>query len=295
VQLRAEVPDDAFTAGVLGTERLGHGVVIRGEERAAVLTIGYLIAEASSIWLTTHSGRVVPGHPLAYDYVTGFGLVLPLGDLDAGPLERGSAAALEPGDELSALGHGGTAHSLATKLVAKREFAGYWEYLLDEALFTAPAHPRWSGSALVDHAGRLVGIGSLLVQESVAGESFDANMYLPIDALEPILGKLVQYGQSMRPARPWLGLYSTERNGRVIVAGLIADGPAHRAGVSLGDEVMEVAGEPVSSLAEFYRALWRSGPAGVKIPLTLLRDREPVSLAVHSASRDQYLKQPQRH
>src|SRR5262249_3111439 len=161
--VRVEVPEDAFTAATLGTERGGNGVVIR--EDGLVLTIGYLITEASQIWLTTNRGAVVAGYPLAYDRATGFGLIQPLGKLDAPCLRRGLAADVRIGDAAFVIGHGGRPHSLKTRLVGKHEFAGYWEYVVDEALFTAPAHPQWGGAALVDALGNLVGIGSLLVQQ----------------------------------------------------------------------------------------------------------------------------------
>src|SRR5262245_19864869 len=153
VLLRAEIPEDAFTAGILGTERVGNGVVIR--EDGLVLTMGYLTTEAQSIWLTTNSGKVVPGHPLAYDQATGFGLVMPLGKLGVAPLTRGTTASVMVGDDVFFIGHGGRSHALRAKIVAKREFAGYWEYVLDEAVFTAPAHPQWGGGALVGENGRL--------------------------------------------------------------------------------------------------------------------------------------------
>ena len=191
VLLRAEIPDDAFTASVLGTERVGHGVVIGND--GLVLTIGYLITEASSIWLTTRTGAVVPGHALAYDHVTGFGLVLPLGNLPVPPMERGESALVGVGDTVTVIGHGGQEHALETRLVARREFAGYWEYLLDEALFTSPPHPHWAGTALVGEDGRLLGIGSLLLQERVESLSTDANMFVPIDLLEPILADMLSW------------------------------------------------------------------------------------------------------
>ena len=164
-----------------------------------VLTIGYVITEASSIWMTTNRGTVVAGHPLAYDQATGFGLVLPLGRLDAPVLERGSAGTVAAGDDVLVVGHGGRGHALKANIVAKREFAGYWEYLLDEALFTAPPHPQWAGAALIGSEGRLIGIGSLLVQdrESLGGEAGQGNMFVPIDLLEPILDDLLKLG---RPA-----------------------------------------------------------------------------------------------
>jgi len=168
VMLRAEVPQDAFTASILGTERIGNGVVIRAD--GLVLTIGYLITEAQTIWLTTNGGSAVAGHSLAYDQATGFGLVQPLGRLGLPALERGSAKSCGVGDEVTVIGYGGRSHALQAKVIAKREFAGYWEYVLDEALFTAPAHPQWGGAALVGADGRLVGIGSLLVQEALGDE-----------------------------------------------------------------------------------------------------------------------------
>src|SRR3954466_8041045 len=179
VLVRCQIPEDAFTAPILGTERAGNGIVIR--EDGLVLTIGYLVTEATAIWLTTNRGVAVAGYPLAYDQATGFGLVQPLGKLDAPVLARGSAASCTVGDDVIVAGHGGRAHALKTRIVAKREFAGYWEYVLDEALFTAPAHPQWGGTAMVGEEGRLLGIGSLLVQELVGGKTVQGNMIVPID------------------------------------------------------------------------------------------------------------------
>src|SRR3970040_581406 len=185
VLLRAEVAEDAFTAPILGTERAGNGVGIRQD--GLVLTIGYLVTEAESIWLTTNRGTVVQGHALAYDQGTGFGLVLPLRSLGVPPLQRGAPAGVEAGAEVLVIGHGGLSHSLKAKLVAKREFAGYWEYVLEQALFTAPAHPQWGGAAVVGRDGRLLGIGSLVIEENHKGRKVQGNMAVPIDLLEPLL------------------------------------------------------------------------------------------------------------
>jgi S1-C subfamily serine protease len=295
VLLRSEVPADAYTADALGTERLGNGIVIQADGRSVVLTIGYLIAEASSIWITTASGAVMPGHALAYDYITGFGLVQPLGKLNDPPLTLGSAALLESGDALTVIAHGGIAHSLAVRLAGRREFAGYWEYLLEDALYTTPSHPLWGGTALLDRDGTLVAVGSLLVQQEHDGEQHDANLFVPVDVIQPILAELMQTGTRSTPPRPWLGVYSTETNARVVVAGLLSTAPAHQAGVELGDTVLEVGGAAIHSLADFYRALWRQGAAGVTVPLTVLRGRQRVEIAVPSVPREQFLKAPLRH
>lgn len=295
VLLRSEIPDQAFTAGLLGTERAGYGVVI-GDD-GLTLTIGYLVTEAESIWLTTNRGQTLPGTVLAYDQATGFGLVQPLGRLEAPSLALGSAAGVQVGDALTVLGHGGLPHALATRLIAKREFAGYWEYLLDEALFTAPAHPQWGGTALVDAAGRLIGLGSLLVQEQDddGKESRQINMFVPIDLLPPILPALRATGTSGVPPHPWLGMYAQESEGRLVVGGVSDGGPADRAGVKAGDLVIGVGDTRIKGLAAFLRAVWALGGPGVEVPLMLARDGDVLRVRVRSADRGDFLWKPRLH
>ena len=293
VLVHAEIPDEAFTASILGTERIGHGTVIAAD--GLVLTMGYLITEAETIWLTAHDGTVVPGHALAYDQVTGFGLILPLGQLGVAPIERGSAAATTVGDSVIVIGHGGVEHALDAKVVSRREFAGYWEYLLEDALFTSPPHPQWGGAALVGQDGRLLGVGSLLVQETVGAETVDANMFVPIDLLDPILEDMKKLGRAARSPRPWLGMYTTPMQGSLVVGQLTQGGPAHKAGIRLGDVVLEVAGEPVADLADLFRRIWETGSAGAEVPLTLARGKSTSRVRVTSANRDDFLTKPRRH
>jgi len=295
VLLHTEISEDAYTASILGTDRIGHGVVIRSAERKLVLTIGYLITEADSIWLTDFDGRVVEAYPLAFDPVSGFGLVQALGTLDAPAMERGSATSLAVGDRVVVAGHGGARHSLEARLIARREFAGYWEYLLEDALFTAPPHPQWGGTALVGEDGLLLGIGSLFVEESMAQERFDANMFVPVDLLAPVLEDMVEIGRPRRQPRPWLGIYTAEQADHVIVAGLTRDGPAHRAGLHLGDAIVAVSGQRVFSLPQFLRGVWSTGTAGAQVSLTLARGQESLHVSVQSACREDFLKKPLKH
>jgi len=293
VLVRAEVPEDAYSAATLGTERGGYGAVIR--EDGLVLTIGYLINEASQIWLTTNRGALVPGYPLAYDQATGFGLIQPLGKLAVPHLQRGLASDVKVGDSAFVIGHGGRAHSLKTRVIAKQEFAGYWEYLLDEALFTAPAHPQWGGAPLLDAQGNLIGIGSLLVQQEMNGQSLHVNMFVPIDLLNPILDAMLKTGRSPHPPRPWLGMSTQDAEGNLVVARLSPGGPATRAGVQVGDLVLGVGALRVQSLAEFFRAVWRLGAAGVEVPLTLSRAADVLHITVKSADRNDFLRKPKLH
>ena len=293
VLLRAEVPEDAFTASILGTERAGNGVVIG--ENGLVLTIGYLITEASVIWLTTTKRTVVGGTVLAYDQATGFGLVQALGKLGVKPIERGSAASIRVGENVVVAGHGGRAHALKATVFAKREFAGYWEYVLDEALFTAPAHPQWGGAALIGADGKLAAIGSLLVQEKIDAGTIQGNMLVPIDLLAPILDDMVNAGRVQRPARPWLGMYTTEAGERLVIAGLAPGGPAERAGARVGDAVLEVAGAKPKTLADLWRKVWELGPSGAVVPLKLARNGKVNEVRIVSADRADFLKKPHLH
>src|SRR5262245_30377511 len=269
VMVRAEIPEDAFTAPILGTERVGNGVVIRDD--GLVLTIGYLITEASTIWLTTNKGTVIGGFPIAYDQTTGFGLVQPLGKLGVDAIARGSSSTCRVGENVVVASHGGREHALRATVFAKREFAGYWEYVLDEAVFTAPAHPQWGGSALIGPTGDLLALGSLLVQEKVDAGTLQGNMLVPVELLEPILDDLLKLGRPNRAPRPWLGMYTTEAGARLVVAGIAPGGPAERAGVKVGDILLEIGGEKPSGLADLWKRLWRIGPSGCDVPLKLLR------------------------
>jgi len=289
VSVRSEVPEDALTASVLGTERMGNGVVIG--DPGLVLTIGYLVTEAQTLWITDHQGLAVPGHVLGYDQESGFGLVQALQPLPAPAMDLGVSAACDVGDPIVLAGHGGGDALVTGRIIAKREFAGYWEYVLDEALFTAPAHPNWGGAALVGSDGRLLGVGSLLVQTvSSSGEKGGANMIVPIDLLKPILEDMKLYGRPNRPARPWLGVLVQDVGSHLVVASTYDGCPAERAGIETGDRIVEVAGESVDGLAELFRRVWEIGPAGSDVPLTIVRDGEPRPVVLESIDRNARLK-----
>ncbi len=293
VKLRAVVPEDAFTAGILGSQRIGSGIVI-GED-GLILTIGYLIAEASDVWLTTHQGRQLAGHALAYDQATGFGLVLSLVHPALPPLRFGSSDDLHVGSKGFVLSFSEFAKPQAVSVLARREFAGAWEYLLDSAIFTGPPHSHWSGAALVDERGGLVGVGSLLVHETARGEESNANMFVPIDLLKPILEDLRLRGHAAGRSRPWLGVYSVEVSGRVYVTGVAEGSPAQLADLREGDLISRVADHDVGTLPEFYRRLWALGPARSSVPLTIVRGGTRVNLNVPSIDRTDLLKRPQGH
>ena len=294
VGLQSKVPEGAYTAQALGAERAGHAIAIN--DSGLVATIGYLIVEADTVWLFDHTGQAVPGHVCGYDQETGFGLVQALGDLKAPAIPIGTTKVVHVGDPVIFAGYGGRTNAVSAVVADKREFAGYWEYLLDEALFTEPPHPFWGGGALIDTAGKLCGIGSLFVQKN-PGEvgSFDGNMVVPIDILTPILDDLQRFGRVQRPPRPWIGALSTEADDRVIVVNTWDGGPADQAGLCSGDLVLAVGGQPVASLAQFYRRLWALGAAGVEVPLDIVRGGRLAEVTIESADRSRFYLAPKLH
>ncbi len=292
VGLHSIIPPDAFTAETLGTERAGNGVLI---DDKLVLTIGYLITEAETVWLHLGDGRVVQGHALGFDNETGFGLVQALGPVDLPMLPIGSSSAVEVGERVVVGGAGGRTRSLAGRLAARQEFAGYWEYVLDQALFTTPAHPNWGGTALIGADGKLIGIGSLQLERERDGNNEHLNMAVPIDLLAPVLDDLRRFGRVDKPVRPWLGLYSTEIEDKIVIVGVAPKGPAARAELKTGDVVLSVKGEPVSTLGNFYRRVWALGQAGVEVPMTLYREGVTFDVRVNSSDRMKFLKAPKMH
>ena len=292
VGLHSIIPADAFSAETLGTERAGNGVLI---DDGLVLTIGYLITEAETVWLHLGDGRVMQGHALGFDSESGFGLVQALGRLDIEPLPLGSSAMTKIGDRVVLGGAGGRTRSVASQIAAKQEFTGYWEYLLDEAIFTHPAHPNWGGTGLISSRGELIGIGSLQLEREREGRAEHVNMIVPIDLLKPVLDDLRKFGRVNKPARPWLGMFSTEIDNRVVVVGIAGKGPAARAEIKTGDVILAVNGDKITSQTGFYRKLWSLGPAGVDVPLTVYHEGVTFDVVLTSIDRTKLLKAPRLH
>ena len=283
VSITAHIPDDAMSAGLLGTERVGHGVRIRDD--GLIATIGYVVHEAESVWIGTRS-TVVPGFVVGYDFDSGFALVKPTLPLHGPCMEIGSASSLRVGDAVSVMSSGGNEPVIEARIVAKQEFAGRWEYVIDQAVFTTPPHESWSGAALVDDESRLCGLGSLVIQGfDVKGTRTDVNMFVPIDLLAPIVDEICAHGRRLAPPRPWLGMLVHDDQHDLTVVGVYRNCPADKAGLRPGDVIVGIDDEPVVGLANMFRRVWSLGSAGVEVPLNVLRNTEKVELLVRSGDR----------
>ncbi len=290
VGIHTTIPENRRSAQTLGSEREGHGIVIDND--GLVVTIGYLIMEAASVTVTDSEGRKLPARLVGYDYESGFGLVRTTEPPPVTPMPFGDSDSLALRSEAYVAGVGGEKATLKVKVASRREFAGYWEYLLDNAIFTVPAYPLWGGSALVGMDGSLLGVGSLLVQEALGpgAPAFPGNMYVPINRLKPIYDELVHHGRVSTPPRPWLGLYTVEHMGQLVIGGISDGGPADRAGLKRGDILQALNGEVLDDVADFYRKLWASGPAGTAVLLRMERDNDAFEVTIRSGDRSEYHK-----
>lgn len=286
VKIRSLAVRDARSAASLGSEREGTGVVI--DTNGLVLTIGYLITEAEKVELSTADGRVFPATVLGYENTTGMGLLKALTPLPVKPVDLGESSKIAERDLVLIVGFDGVAPAY---VVSKRPFVGYWEYLLDEAIYTAPATVNWQGAALLSREGKLLGIGSLVVGDALGTQAnIPGNMFVPIDVLKPVLGDLVANGRSTAQPRPWIGVNTQEVQGNLIVTRVSPDSPADDAGLRKGDVIVGIGGKPVQGQKDFYTKLWATGKAGVEVPLEVLKGNQVQKYTVKSTDRDSYLR-----
>ena len=294
--LRSSIPADCHSAATLGTEREGSAVLI--DESGLLLTIGYLIVEASDVIIGGTDGHPMVAQAVGYDHETGFGLIRTIEPLDVQPLKIAhNLDRIERDTPVVVASHGGTAQSLLGTVADRRVFAGSWEYMLESAIFTCPLHPRWSGGALIDQAdGALIGIGSLFVQGvGGSGGEIQGNMFVPIDTLEPIYEDLVKVGRSTKTPRPWLGMHTTEALGHLVVAGMFDGGPAESAGIRVGDLIDRVEDIKVETLEDMYRKMWSVGGAGTDVKFGVIRGSRGLDIFVRSGDRRDFYTTPRRH
>ncbi len=289
VEVRITVPKNARTAERFGTYRVASGVII--DDSGHILTIGFQTIDAETIEIVGPGGKSVFATVVCYEYNTGFGLLRADSPLPVTPMPLGSSSDIKKGDPVLAASYGGKDAVGGVIVVARKEFAGPWEYLLQDAIFTAPSIVNFSGAALIDRKGHLVGIGYLLSQFMIQDVGAVAtNMFVPIDVLKPILNDLKTTGKTKHPPRPWLGIRTEEAYGRLFVERVIPGSPSETAGIKPGDIVLAVNKQAVSGMADFYRKVWALGDAGVDVPLTVLQGIHIQQIVVHSTTRNLYLQ-----
>lgn len=289
VRVKMKAVEGARSSATLGPSREGSGVVI--DERGHILTIGYIVTEADSIEVVTIGNRTVAATLAAYDHASGFGLLRATSPLGVAPMALGNSDALAVREPVMILPAGGQETAMLASVMSRRQFTGSWEYLLEAAIFTSPPTMQWAGAALVNREGKLVGIGSLLVRDTVEpGIPLPGNMFVPVETVKPVLAELIDKGRRNAPAMPWIGLATEESQGRLFVVRVSPEGPAEKAGLRPGDIVMGVGADSVGSQAEFYRRLWAQGAAGTEVRLKVLQGPNLRDIGIRSIDRQAYFK-----
>ena len=283
LEVRTEIPSYARSADMIGMARTGNGVVI--DANGLVLTIGYLILEANRVVLAGDDGREIEADIVGYDHATGFGLVRAREPLDRAPLPLGDSTFLAQGHPVVVVSKVGGPVVTGAKVVDVRAYSGTWEYLIENAIFTAPLNRNFGGAALVSPDGALLGIGSLAVPDAAGtGRSGAGNMFVPINALKPVMAEMMIEGRGP-DRRPWIGLYVQEDRDGLSVMQVAKDGPSRAAGIHIGDRIVGVNGAAVYNLADFYRKVWALGEAGVTVPIDVEQGGAQRRIGVHSADR----------
>jgi S1-C subfamily serine protease len=288
VHVKTTINPDGRSVANLGRNRDGTGIVIDND--GLILTIGYLMVEAQSAEVTTQDGRAVPADVVGYDHESGFGLLRAMVPLKVRPLALGRSAEVKEKDPVVIIGHGGRGRVARAEVVSRRAFAGGWEYLLDDAIYTWPPYPEWSGAALIDRSGKLVGVGSLVLKDASGQGDGPGNMFVPVDRLAPIMADLIADGRAAGPAKPWLGVVTQELGGRLVVSAVSPDGPAAKAGIRHGDIIEKIGSVAPKDMEDFYRKIYAQGAAGVTVPLDVRRAEESRHFEVKSMNRLDHLR-----
>jgi S1-C subfamily serine protease len=285
VSINTYAPDNSFSAELLGTERSGHGVVISDD--GLIVTVGYILTEADSIWIKTKKKEAVQGYIVGNDFESGLGLIKAVEPLHVPKMACGDLKDLHVNDSVMVAGYGGLGYTIEASIVEIKEFAGRWEYILDEAIYTSPVHPNWAGAALIGKEGKLYGIGCLLIQEAEQSEKVDGyNMFIPVNTITPFIEEILEHGGRKKRPRPWLGMLVHDEEGQLIITGIFTGCPADQAGLKLGDIIISVRDIPVTSLANLFREIWKLGNSGVDVPLSIIRDGQKLEVHVISSDRE---------
>jgi len=280
IGIHIEVPPDRPSAATLGAERWGSGVLF--DAAGYALTVSYVLIDAARVDVVLRDGRKVGAKVAGLDLESGLGVIKLDGPGPWPAAALGDSTRIAVGDVTGTVGMDEDGSLVGTPGSVKsiRPFSASWEYMLDRALFVAPFNSAFGGAALVDQTGAVVGITSLRL-----GEAPFVNLAIPIEQFLGGKDELIAKGrvESRRP-RPWIGLYTREIDGGVVVAGFSPIGPARTAGFRPGDRIVRVNGEQVSSQAEFYRRLWQGG-VGQDVQLVVMREARLEAITVRSVDR----------
>lgn len=284
VSIHARIPADHPSARLLGEERMGSGAII--DPDGLVLTVNYVVMGATHLEVTLPGGRELRAEIVAQDFESGLAL-LGLRGRGLQAIELGSSERLERGAPVFILAAtGGETRGVSGGVVTYLgEFDAYWEYLLDRGIMTNAPNPGLGGGPLLDLEGRMVGVVSLNLSE-IGRQS----LAVPAEYYLGHREELLRFGRvASRPRRAWVGFFPHPVEDRLVVAGVVPDGPGERAGLQEGDLILTVDDLEIASRRELYRTLWRHGP-GERIVFDVLRENEVHTVEVVGEDRADFYR-----
>lgn len=284
VRVQAEIPEERPSSRILGTFRQGTGILIDDEH---VLTVGYLILEAENAEITLDSGQQAQAKLLGIDLESGLGVLRIIEPIEGWPMKLGSSEEVNVGDITLTLGslEENTRVISNGRVLSIQSFIGYWEYMLDEAIMVVPPNPAFGGSPLLNFEGQCIGVISLQISEPQG-----TNLAIPIDLFHSTKDELLKHGRIVsRPSRSWLGVYHILALEGMAVVGVVAGGPADKAGLQRGDIITHLNGMEISGDSEFLHQVW-SIPVGEKLDVTIKRNNTTREISVRSEDRYKFYR-----
>jgi S1-C subfamily serine protease len=283
VHLQAQIPDAHPSARILGTERMGSGMVV--DPDGLVLTVNYVVLGAEQVKVTFLDQRSYIAEVVRHDFASGLALVrIPEQRLPALPLRR--SVDLTPGEEafiVASIGDG-AARVASGAISYIGPFDANWEYVLDRAIMTTAMNPGLGGGPLLDTHGRVTGVVSLNLNEiGRFSLAIPSDYYL--DARDAFLGGRPRASTT----RAWLGIFCYAVKEHVVIAGLLPGGPGEQAGLKAGDVILAIEGQDVGDRRSLYRLLWAHRP-GDPVTLKIFRGREMRTVTVASGDVEKFFE-----
>jgi S1-C subfamily serine protease len=281
VHIAAQIPEAHPSARLLGTERMGSGVVV--DASGLVLTVNYVVLGAEQIKVSLIDQRTYAAEVVRLDFASGLALVR-IDEQRLSPLPLRSTRNLVAGEEafiVASVGDG--AARIANGAVSYiGPFDANWEYVLDRAIMLTAMNPGLGGGPLLDPLGRVLGIVSLNLNEiGRFSLAIPADYYL--EAQDFFLAGRPQPSNT----RAWLGIFCYAVKDHVVIAGLLAGGPGEQAGLKAGDVILAVDGKDVADRRSLYRLLWAHRP-GEAVTLKIFRGKELHTVTVASGDVEEF-------
>jgi S1-C subfamily serine protease len=286
VNIQTTVARDHRSVPILGTERMGSGVVV--DPAGLILTVNYVVMGGQTVQVSFLRGRRVRAEIVAQDFEIGLALLrIKRQGLTAATLRV--EGELERGEPVVAVASTGAqerrvAGGLVTYL---GEFEAHWEYLLERGIVSNAANPGFGGGGLFTLTARLAGIVSLNLNELIRN-----SLSIPVEHYREHERELLRYGRVVsRPRRAWLGVFAHVVEEGIVVAAVVPEGPGDRGGLREGDLIVSLNAEKLESRRDLYVSLWRHGP-GEPLTFEVMRDSSLRRVLVTSGDRAEFFRQP---